>query len=33
MVVDSLDGTVNYFYGIPHFCVSIALRTSELSWE
>src|SRR5436190_16066468 len=20
-VVDPLDGTVNYFYGIPHFCV------------
>jgi myo-inositol-1(or 4)-monophosphatase len=26
-VVDPLDGTVNYFYGIPHFCVSIALRS------
>ena len=25
-VVDPLDGTVNYFYGIPHFCVSIGLR-------
>ncbi len=25
-VVDPIDGTVNYFYGIPHFCVSIALR-------
>src|SRR3982074_30405 len=25
-VVDPLDGTVNYFYHIPHFCVSIALR-------
>src|SRR6184192_465666 len=25
-VLDPLDGTVNYFYGIPHFCVSIALR-------
>src|ERR1051326_1451697 len=22
-VVDPLDGTVNFFYGIPHFCVSI----------
>jgi len=21
-----IDGTVNYYYGIPHFCVSIALR-------
>ena len=25
-VVDPLDGTVNYFYGVPHFCTSIALR-------
>ena len=25
-IVDPLDGTVNYFYRIPHFCVSIALR-------
>lgn len=28
-VVDPLDGTVNYFYGIPHFCVSIALRVDS----
>ena len=25
-IVDPIDGTVNYFYGIPHFAVSIALR-------
>ena len=25
-IVDPIDGTVNYFYGIPHFCTSIALR-------
>jgi len=25
-IIDPLDGTVNYFYGIPHFCISIALR-------
>ncbi len=25
-VVDPLDGTVNFFYGIPHWCVSIAMR-------
>src|SRR3982751_3165922 len=25
-IVDPLDGTVNYFYCIPHFCTSIALR-------
>jgi myo-inositol-1(or 4)-monophosphatase len=25
-VVDPIDGTVNYFYGMPHACVSIALQ-------
>ena len=25
-VIDPLDGTVNYFYGIPHYAVSIAAR-------
>lgn len=28
-IVDPIDGTVNYFYGIPHFCVSIALRQGQ----
>ncbi|MFC5049642.1 inositol monophosphatase family protein [Rubritalea spongiae] len=28
-IVDPIDGTVNYFYGIPHFCISIALRHKE----
>lgn len=28
-IVDPIDGTVNYFYGIPHFCVSIALRVDD----
>ncbi len=28
-IVDPIDGTVNFFYGIPHFCVSIALRHKE----
>lgn len=28
-IVDPIDGTVNYFYGIPHYCVSIALRHKE----
>ena len=28
-IVDPLDGTVNYFYGIPHFCTSIALRRGD----
>jgi myo-inositol-1(or 4)-monophosphatase len=31
-VVDPIDGTVNYFFGIPHACVSIALeRRKEIS--
>lgn len=25
-IVDPIDGTVNFFYGIPHFCISIAVR-------
>jgi len=25
-ILDPIDGTVNFFYGIPHFCISIALR-------
>lgn len=32
-IVDPIDGTVNYYFGIPHFCVSIAARcrgTQEL---
>jgi len=28
-VVDPLDGTVNYFYGIPHYAVSIAAQTRK----
>ena len=28
-IVDPLDGTVNYFYGIPHFCTSIAVRRNQ----
>lgn len=25
-VIDPIDGTVNFFYGVPHFAISIALR-------
>jgi myo-inositol-1(or 4)-monophosphatase len=34
-VVDPLDGTVNYFYGIPHYAVSIAAqqRVGPGRWE
>jgi myo-inositol-1(or 4)-monophosphatase len=28
-VIDPIDGTVNYYYGIPHFCISIALRQQD----
>ena len=28
-IVDPIDGTVNYLYRIPHFCISIALRNKE----
>ncbi len=28
-VVDPIDGTVNFAYGIPHACVSIALETPD----
>ncbi len=28
-IVDPIDGTVNFFYGYPHFCISIALRCGE----
>ena len=35
-VVDPIDGTVNYLYGIPHYAVSIALVEGEpdpLTWR
>jgi myo-inositol-1(or 4)-monophosphatase len=28
-VVDPLDGTINFLFGIPHWCVSIACEDSE----
>jgi myo-inositol-1(or 4)-monophosphatase len=28
-VVDPLDGTVNFLFGIPHWCVSVAVRDGE----
>jgi myo-inositol-1(or 4)-monophosphatase len=32
-VVDPIDGTVNFSYGIPHACVSIALQTRNSDVE
>jgi myo-inositol-1(or 4)-monophosphatase len=32
-VVDPLDGTVNYFYGIPHYAVSIAAQQRQANGE
>ena len=28
-IVDPIDGTVNFLYSIPHFCISIALRQDK----
>jgi len=28
-VIDPIDGTVNFFYSIPHFAISIALRQNK----
>jgi myo-inositol-1(or 4)-monophosphatase len=32
-VVDPIDGTVNFAYGIPHACVSIALQAKSGAWR
>jgi len=32
-VVDPIDGTVNYFFGIPHAAVSVALQARSDTWQ
>ncbi|HUA37288.1 MAG TPA: inositol monophosphatase family protein [Candidatus Sulfopaludibacter sp.] len=32
-VVDPIDGTVNYFFGMPHAAVSIALQARSDKWQ
>jgi myo-inositol-1(or 4)-monophosphatase len=32
-VVDPIDGTVNYFYGMPHAAVSIAMQVRCDTWQ
>mgnify|MGYP001555317079 CR=1 FL=1 len=32
-VVDPIDGTVNYFFGMPHAAVSIALQSKNDKWQ
>ena len=32
-VVDPIDGTVNYFFGMPHAAVSIALQARSDRWQ
>ena len=32
-VVDPIDGTVNYFFGMPHAAVSIALQAKSDGWR
>ncbi len=28
-VIDPLDGTTNFFFGLPHFCISVALTFND----
>ena len=28
-IIDPIDGTTNFLHGIPHFAISIALKTKE----
>ena len=28
-IIDPIDGTVNFLHGIPHFAISVALRSNE----
>ena len=32
-VIDPIDGTVNYFFGMPHAAVSIALQAKSDEWQ
>jgi myo-inositol-1(or 4)-monophosphatase len=32
-VIDPIDGTVNYAFGMPHAAVSIALQSSNAKWK
>ena len=29
MDIDPIDGTINFLHGIPHFAVSIALKSND----
>ena len=31
-IIDPIDGTVNFLHGIPHFAISIALRSNNEIW-
>ena len=30
-IVDPIDGTVNFFYGLPHYCITVALQKKSAS--
>ena len=33
-IIDPIDGTVNFLHGIPHFAISIALKSkNEISFR
>ena len=29
MIIDPIDGTINYLHGVPHFAISIALKSHD----
>mgnify|MGYP001211510467 CR=1 FL=1 len=31
-IIDPIDGTVNFLHGIPHFAISIALKSDKLNF-
>ena len=28
-IIDPIDGTINYLHGVPHFAISIALKSHD----
>ena len=29
MIIDPIDGTINFLHGVPHFAISIALKSNN----
>ena len=32
-IIDPIDGTINFLHGIPHFAISIALKSNEILYQ